>query len=133
MDLSTFPFQLIAEPGKVRIGHNCANAANWHRILLVNPDVGYSTMDGFPYRLASGAFAGCIDLHSWCVVPPTLWLFLGVRRHVSGRLHAYVSLPLGLDPSPGWNDRCVQEALRVADTTRPSFWIIDFARNWRLV
>ena len=58
---------------------------------------------------------------------------LGVRRPVSGLLGVYLFPPFGLGPSPGWDDKCVREVLRVDRRMRPSLLVIDSVGDLRLV
>ena len=48
-------------------------------------------------------------------------------------LGVYLPPPSGMAPSPGWGDKCVEEALRIAWGVRPPLRAIDLAGGLRLM
>ena len=64
---------------------------------------------------------------------PACRRYLRVRHPLTGVLGAYLFLPFGLGPSPGWNDRCVKAVFDVARPQCPTLRIVDFAGDIRLV
>ena len=79
--------------------------------VLSNHPGQYEAMDDFLRVLTPGAYMRGVDLQDcllhW-MVAPSCRRYLGVRHPLSGVLGAYPFLPLGLGPSPGWNDRCAK-------------------------
>ena len=79
---------------------------------------------------------GGVDLQDcflhWLVAPVHRRL-LGVRHPISGVLGVYLFIPFGLGPSPGINDGCVKEVLRVVRARYPSLQVVDFVDDIRLV
>ena len=60
------------------------------------------------------------------------WMdFRGCCRPASGLIGVYLFFPSRLRPSPGRNDKCVKEVLRIAARARPSLRAIDFVDDLR--
>ena len=89
--------------------HDWSKPKDGFNSMLVNPEVHCGAKDGFLTHLCPEPYmAG------------------------AGRLRVYLSLPFGSGPSPGWNDGCAKEALRVAKKPRASLRAVDFANDLRL-
>ena len=134
-DLRVCPSQLIVKPDKVRLVHDWSNPQYRLNSLLSNPPVAYGSMDSFLAVVSPGGYMAGLDLQDcfmhW-LVSPRCRRWLGVRHPVTRQLGCYLFLPFGLGPSPGWNDACVKEVLRVCLRSQPKLYIVDFVDDLRL-
>ena len=134
-DLNVCPSQLIIKPSKVRLVHDWSCRDYSLNSLLPNPPVDYGAIDGFLRLLRPGAFMAGLDFQDcflhW-LVRPVCRRWLGIRHPMSNRLGCYLFLPFGLGPSPGWNDACVKEVLRVLQPVVPRLRFIDFVDDIRM-
>ena len=87
--------------------------------MLVNPDVGYRSKDGFLASLCPGAFITGLDLQD-CFLRRLVFrasrLYLGERNPVWGR-----------------DGRCVGQVLRVTVAARPLLLVMYFKGDLRMV
>ena len=104
------------------MAHDWSSAAHGLNQLLVNPGVDYGYVHGFSYMLPPGSCMAELDFQNcllrW-LVSPLPRRSLGVRHPVSGLLGMSLFLPFGFGPSPGRNDGCAKEVLRIAGKIRP--------------
>ena len=135
-DLRVCPPRLTAKLGKVCMVRDWSDPEYAIYGMLRNPNVDQGVMGTLLSFLQVGAQMAGIDLPECfldCLVSPVAARLLGNGHPVTGRLGVYLSLPSGSGPSPGWDDRCGKEILRVTKTVRPPLVAVDFVDDLRLV
>ena len=136
--LSVCPSHLIIKEDKGRVGRDWSNHQYPLNSVLANPPSQYGTMDEFSQLLSPGPFMSRVDLQG-CFLHwhgrrrASCRRFPRVRHPVSSPLWAYLFLPFGLDPVPGWNDYCVRMILKISLAKFPSLRALDTVGDLRFV
>ena len=134
-NLGICPLSVILKKDKTRVVHDWSNPGYALNKYLENRDVDYGTMDGWLRMITKNGYMAGLDVKDcflhWMIAPKCRRM-LGVEHPVNGKKGCYLFLPFGLGPSPGWNDGCIKEMIRVMLLRRPSMKIIDFVDDMRL-
>ena len=135
-DFHVRPSHVIVKEDTARVAHDWSNAPYPLNSVLVNPPAQYGATDELLSLPTPGAVMGGIDMQDcflhW-LAAPSRRRPLGVRHPATGFLRAYLFLPFGLGPPPGWNGDRVKALPQVARSRFQRLGILDFAYDIRLV